>query len=75
MAENPKASDSAFKSLSDADPRGLLDIFGVLPHGMDAEVEPLPRDIAARPLVIDSGYFVRPAKGVFRLREKDWFTS
>ena len=23
----------------------------------------MPRDIAARPLVIDSGYFVRPAKG------------
>ena len=63
MAENPKKYDAAFKSLSDADPRGLLDIFGVLPHGMDAEVEALPRDIAARPLVVDSGYFVRPAEG------------
>lgn len=62
MPENPKAYDTAFKSLSDADPRGLLDIFGVLPLRVDAEVEPLPRDIAARPLVIDSGYFVRPAK-------------
>ena len=63
MADNPKAYDQAFKSLSDVDPRGLLDIFGVLPHGMDAEVEPLPRDIAARPLVIDTGYFVRPLRG------------
>ena len=63
MAENPRKYNTAFKSLSDADPRGLLDIFGVLPHGAEAEVEPLPRDIAARPLVVDSGYFVRPAKG------------
>ena len=63
MADNPKAYDQAFKSLSDADPRGLLDIFGVLPHGVEAEVEPLPRDIASRPLVIDTGYFVRPKKG------------
>jgi hypothetical protein len=63
VAENPKAYDQAFKSLSDVDPRGLLDIFGVLPHGMDAEVEPLPREISSRPLVIDTGYFVRPARG------------
>lgn len=63
MADNPKAYDQAFKSLSDADPRGLMDIFGVLPHGVEAEVEPLPRDIASRPLVIDTGYFVRPSKG------------
>ena len=63
MAENPKAYDQVFKSLSDADPRGLLDIFGVLPHGVDAEVEQLPRDIAARPLVIDTGYLVRASRG------------
>jgi hypothetical protein len=63
VADNPKAYDQAFKSLSDVDPRGLLDIFGILPHEVDAEVEPLPRDIAARPLVVDTGYFVRPARG------------
>jgi hypothetical protein len=63
VADNPKAYDQAFKSLSDADPRGLLDIFGVLPHGVEAEVEPLPRDIASRRLVVDTGYFVRPARG------------
>jgi hypothetical protein len=63
VADNPKAYDQAFKSLSDVDPRGLLDIFGILPHEAEAEVEPLPRDIASRPLVIDTGYFVRPVGG------------
>ena len=59
VAENPKSYDQAFKALSDADPRGLLGIFGVLPLGVRAEVEPLPRDLSMRPLVIDSGYIVR----------------
>jgi hypothetical protein len=63
VADNPKAYDQAFKSLSDLDPRGLLDIFGVLPDAVEAEVEPLPRDLASRPLVIDTGYFVRPVAG------------
>jgi len=55
VVENLKAYDQAFKSLSDVDPRSLMDIFGVLPHGLDAEIEPLPREISARPLVIDTG--------------------
>ena len=60
MAENPKQYDQAFKLLSDTDPRGLLDVLGVLPASVEATVEALPRDIAARPLVVDAGYFVRP---------------
>ena len=60
MGENPKQYDQAFKSLSDADPRALLDVLGVLPESVEAVVESLPRDIAARPLVVDAGYFVRP---------------
>lgn len=60
MADNPKPYDQAFKFLSDADPRGLLDVLGVLPESVEASVEPLPRDIAARPLAVDAGYFVRP---------------
>ena len=59
MADNPKSFDQAFKALSDADPRSLLGIFGVLPIHAQAEVEPLPRDLSMRPLVIDSGYMVR----------------
>lgn len=61
VAENPKSYDQAFKSISDADPRGLLGIFGVLPMGIKAEVEPLPRELSMRPLEIDSGYMVRRA--------------
>ena len=30
---------------------------------MEAEVEPLPREISSRPLVIDTGYMVRPSNG------------
>ena len=59
MADNPKSYDQAFKTLSDADPRGLLEIFGVLPAHARAEVEPLPRELSMRPLTIDSGYLVR----------------
>src|SRR5450432_2223525 len=59
MPENPKSYDQAFKALSDADPRGLLGIFGVLPLHARAQVEALPRDLSMRPLVIDSGYMVR----------------
>ena len=58
-SENPKAYDQAFKSLSDRSPRGLLDIFGVLPIEVEAEVEALPRDLAMRPLVIDTAYLIR----------------
>lgn len=61
MADNPRPYDQAFKSLSDADPRALLDVLGVLPDSVEAIVEPLPRDIAARPLAVDAGYFVRPS--------------
>ena len=59
MAENPKTYDQAFKALSDVDPRGLLGIFGVLPRGVQAVVEPIPRELSMRPLEIDSGYLVR----------------
>ena len=59
VADNPKSYDQAFKTLSDTDPRGLLEIFGVLPAHARAEVEPLPRDLSMRPLTIDSGYLVR----------------
>ena len=59
MADNPKSYDQAFKTLSDVDPRGLLEIFGVLPAHTRAQVEPLPRDLSMRPLTIDSGYLVR----------------
>ena len=57
--KNPKPYDQAFKSLSDRNPRGLLDVFGVLPADVDAEVEALPRDIAMRPLSIDTAYLIR----------------
>ena len=57
--KNPKTYDQAFKSLSDRSPRGLLDVFGVLPIEADAEVEPLPRDVAMRPFAIDTAYLVR----------------
>ncbi len=63
MGDNPKQYDQAFKALSDADPRWLLDVLGVLPESVPAVVEPLPRDIAARPLAVDAGYFVRPDGG------------
>ena len=58
-AENPKKYDQAFKSLSDRSPRELLDVFGVLPIDAEAEVEALPRDIAMRPLAIDTAYLIR----------------
>ena len=56
--KNPKTYDQAFKSLSDRSPRGLLDIFGVLPVEAVAVVEPLPRDLSMRPLAIDSAYMI-----------------
>ena len=59
MAENTKRYDQAFKSLSDRNPRGLLDIFGVLPVEAEAEIEPLPRDLSMPPLAIDSAYCIQ----------------
>lgn len=49
MGDNPKPYDRALKALADADPRGLLDVLDVLPESVLVVVEPLPRDIAARP--------------------------
>lgn len=57
--EKPKPYDQAFKSLSDRSPRELLDVFGVLPLEAEAEVESLPRDIAMRPLAIDTAFLIR----------------
>ena len=58
-AKNPKSYDQAFKSLSDRSPRGLLDIFGILPLEAEAEIEPLPRDVSMPPMAIDSAYLIR----------------
>lgn len=57
--KNPKTYDQALKELSNRSPRGLLDVFGVLPLEADVGVEPLPRDIAMRPFSIDTAYLVR----------------
>ena len=62
VAENAKSYDQAFKALADTDPRGLWEIFDVLPLAVRAEVEALPRDLSTRPLTIDSGYLVRRAE-------------
>ena len=54
-----KTFDSAFKSLAEDDPRGLLFLFAGVPLTEDATIEPLPREVTAPALQVDHVYRVK----------------
>ena len=62
-----KSYDAIFKSLAEADPRGLLHLFGSLPLSVPAEVTVAPRDASVPALAVDNVYHVRTA-------EREWLT-
>ncbi len=54
-----KNYDSAFKSLADDDPRGLLFLFSGVPLTADVIIEPLPREVTAPALQVDHVYRIK----------------
>ncbi len=50
--------DQFFKTLAEADPRGLLDMLGILPLDREAEVSPLDREMVRDPVLIDQGFVI-----------------
>ena len=57
--------DRIFKSLADADPRGLLHLFGILSLDQPATVEPLDREVGVPALLVDHAYRVS-------LEDREW---
>ncbi len=54
-----REQDQFFKILAESDPRGLLDILGILPLDREAEVVPLDRELVRDPVLIDQGFAIR----------------
>ncbi len=74
----PKPYDEAFKSLADEDPRGLLDLLGILPLQVEAEVEPLERELVGDPMFVDQMYRVRLSDGqewIAHFESESWYRS
>lgn len=75
-----REQDQFFKILAESDPRGLLDILGILPLDRDAEVVPLDRELVRDPVLIDQGFAIREPgshwiahiEAFTDIREEDW---
>ena len=76
-----KENDQLFKSATDDDPRGMLDLLDLLPLDQEAELEPIDRELVRDPIVIDQGFIVRQPGGrkwiahieaFSRMSDADW---
>lgn len=57
--EPTRPYDFLFKNSSEEDPRSLLDLVGALPASVEADVEPMPRELlASEPLKVDQVFRV-----------------
>jgi len=56
---NSARFDRVFKSLAEADPRGLLHLIGALPLDQPAEIEPVDREVGIPALRVDHLFKVR----------------
>jgi hypothetical protein len=51
--------DQFFKALANEDPRGILDMLGILSLSEEADVRPIDRELIREPVLIDQGFVVR----------------
>jgi predicted transposase YdaD len=60
----PRPYDRLFKLASEADPRGLLHVAGIVGIDDDAKVMPIERELVQKTLVVDQAFRIESAAGV-----------